>query len=1094
MQDCPFYFASNMVEKSQMSAVVKAKAEAGGDPAESAIALAVDLLRSAAARQTDAERRQAVRLQGLITDPKAKAFSMALTDRLFRSDRSGRTARAFRALLKRIPPSAGFPALDRLLLHVAAKASWLVPAPVIAAMRARLRKESSEVVLPAESDALQQYLSRRRADRTRVNLNQLGEAILGEGEAVHRLETLEGLLARPDVDYVSVKISAICSQLNLLAWGETLATLKERLRRLYRLTLKGDKLVNLDMEEYRDLALTLAAFRETLDEPEFAKVRTGVVLQAYLPDSWEAQQDLTEWAKRRVERGGTPPKLRLVKGANLAMETVEAEMHGWNPAPYGSKAETDANFKRMLEFACQPENAAALRLGVGSHNLLDVALALVLRERHGVAEFVEIEMLEGMADHQGRAVADAAGGLLVYAPIVRKDDFGSALAYLIRRLDENTAPENFLHDLFDLTPESESWERQVERFRQAWEDRRTVGSNSRRASLPARAEGGFHNESDTDWTQLRNRSALWEVTETWKLPVIPPVDELAPVIERARAAQPAWEDLGHQRRAKLLRQCGDLIASRRMELIAVLRAEGRKAIPDADTEVSELVDFARYYAETGLPPHGVRARALGLGVIAPPWNFPLAIPGSGVLAALMAGNTVILKPAPETVATAWMLAQALWAAGIPRDVLQFFPCEDGETGRALISDSRVNAVVLTGAYETARMFQEWRPSLRLFAETSGKNSLVISALADRDLAIKDLVRSAFGHSGQKCSAASLGILEAEVYDDPVFRRQLRDAAASLPVGRSEDPASVVTPLIRPPGSALGRGLTQLEPGEEWLLEPRRIAEDLWTPGVRLGVQSGSWFHQTECFGPVLGLMRANDLDHAIELQNSVAYGLTAGIHTLDEAEAAQWREHVVAGNLYINRAITGAIVQRQPFGGWKRSCIGPGAKAGGPNYVGLFSSFTDVELPDLGNARRSFHAAWEEHFAIEHDPTGLLAESNVFRYRPCKGVILRLSAPDALVEGLASLAAETCGVPLVISHGNVESDDAFVARLGALAEHAEFLRTVDTPSDAILRAAYAAGLNWIPAPFSAVGRLELLRWLREQAVATTRHRYGNLIR
>jgi RHH-type transcriptional regulator, proline utilization regulon repressor / proline dehydrogenase / delta 1-pyrroline-5-carboxylate dehydrogenase len=1094
MQDCPFYFASNMVERSQMSAVVKAKAEAGGDSAESAIALAVDLLRSAAARQTDAERRQAARLQGLITDPKAKAFSMALTDRLFRSDRSSRTARAFRALLKRIPPSSGFPALDRLLLHVAARASWLVPAPVIAAMRARLRKESSEVVLPAEPDALQQYLSRRRADRTRVNLNQLGEAILGEGEAIHRLETLEGLLARSDVDYVSVKISAIFSQLNLLAWDATLVTLKERLRRLYRLALKGNKLVNLDMEEYRDLALTLAAFRETLDEPEFANVRAGVVLQAYLPDSWAAQQELTVWAQRRVECGGIPPKLRLVKGANLAMETVEAEMHGWNPAPYGSKAETDANFKRMLEFACQAENAAALRLGVGSHNLLDVALALVLRERHGVAEFVEIEMLEGMADHQGRAVADAAGGLLVYAPIVRKDDFGSALAYLIRRLDENTAPENFLHDLFDLTPESESWARQVERFRRAWADRHAVRSDSRRASLPARAEGGFQNESDTDWTQLRNRSALREVTESWKLPVIPPVEELSPVLERARAAQPAWEDLGHQRRADLLRQCGDLIASRRMEFIAVLRTEGRKAVPDADTEVSELVDFAHYYAETGRPPHGVRARALGLVVIAPPWNFPLAIPGSGVLAALMAGNSVILKPAPETVATAWMLAQALWAAGIPRDVLQFFPCEDGETGRSLITDSWVNVVVLTGAYETARMFQEWRPSLRLFAETSGKNALVVSALADRDLAIKDLVRSAFGHSGQKCSAASLGILEAEVYDDPIFRRQLRDAAASLPVGRSEDPPNVVTPLIRSPGSALGRGLTQLESGEEWLLEPRQIAEDLWTPGIRLGVQSGSWFHQTECFGPVLGLMRANDLNHAIELQNSVAYGLTAGIHTLDEAEAAHWRERVVAGNLYINRAITGAIVQRQPFGGWKRSCIGPGAKAGGPNYVGLFSSFTDADLPDLANARRSFRAAWAEHFAIEHDPTGLRAESNVFRYRPCKGVILRLSAPDPVAEGIARLAAETCGVPLVISHATSESDDAFAARLSTLAERAEFLRTVDTLSDAVLRAAYAAGLNWIPATFSAVGRLELLRWMREQAVATTRHRYGNLIR
>jgi RHH-type proline utilization regulon transcriptional repressor/proline dehydrogenase/delta 1-pyrroline-5-carboxylate dehydrogenase len=440
-----------------------------------------------------------------------------------------------------------------------------------------------------------------------------------------------------------VKISAISSQLNLLAWDDTLTALKERLRRLYRLALKGGKLVNLDMEEYRDLALTLAAFRETLDEPEFANARAGVVLQAYLPDSWEAQQELTEWAQRRVERGGAPPKLRLVKGANLAMETVEAEMHGWNPAPYGSKAETDANFKRMLEFACQPENAAAFRLGVGSHNLLDVALALVLREQNGVTEFVEIEMLEGMADHQGRAVADAAGGLLVYAPIVRKDDFGSALAYLIRRLDENTTPENFLHDLFELTPGERKLGASGGAIPQGVVDRSTVRSSSRRTSLPAQAEGGFHNEADTDWTQLRNRSALEKVVESWKSPVVPPVEELSPVLKRARSAQPKWEELGNERRAELLRQCGDEISSRRMEFIAVLRTEGRKAIPDADTEISELIDFARYYAQTGIPHPGVDARALGVVVIAPPWNFPLAIPGSGVLAALMAGNTVILK-------------------------------------------------------------------------------------------------------------------------------------------------------------------------------------------------------------------------------------------------------------------------------------------------------------------------------------------------------------------------------------------------------------------------------------------------------------------
>ena len=460
----------------------------------------------------------------------------------------------------------------------------------------------------------------------------------------------------------------------------------------------------------------------------------------------------------------------------------------------------------------------------------------------------------------------------------------------------------------------------------------------------------------------------------------------------------------------------------------------------------------------------------------------------------MAGNSVILKPARDTIRTAWWLAQQLWEGGVPRDVLRFAVCADREAGRALITDPRAAAVVLTGAYETARMFQDWRPSLRLFAETSGKNAIVVSALADRDLVIRDLVRSAFGHSGQKCSAASLGILEAEVYDDPDFRRRLRDAAASLHVGPAMDPASVVTPLVGRTGSDLQRALTTIEPGESWLLEPRVDANDpcLWSPGIRLGVKSGSWFHRTECFGPVLGLMRARDLDEATAFQNAVGYGLTAGFHSLDESEIAAWRERAEAGNLYINRAITGAIVQRQPFGGWKKSSIGPGAKAGGPNYVNLFRRCENAAPPDPERASASYRAAWREHFSQAHDPSALRCESNVFRYRRSRGVILRLDAPDATAEMLARLAAELCDLPLEISRAGEESDADFSARLPELSERAEFLRTFIPPCDDVLRAAYAADLNWIDAPLSANGRLELTRWLREQAVSETLHRYGNI--
>lgn len=1065
--------------------------------ASEVIELAGQLLAQALRIMNDSEKAQAKQMAGLISDAGAKSLSMTMTDRLIRSENPARSAAGWRAALSRFGLPRGFSRVDRSLLSLGSMASRWMPGLVMKAVQKRLRHDSRSVILPAEDAPLRAYLAGRKRDGIRTNVNQLGEAVLGEAEAGHRMEAVLSLLARSDVDYVSVKLSAIYSQIHAVAFEESLAAAKQKLRALYRAALPGGKFVNLDMEEYRDLSLTMAAFCSVLEEPEFINARAGIVLQAYLPDSWDALQTLTAWALNRVASGGSPVKVRLVKGANLAMESVEAELHGWAPAPYATKVESDANFRRMLDYACRPEHVRAVRIGVASHNLFDVSLALVLRERRCVGDAVEIEMLEGMANHQARAVRSEAGDLLVYAPVVKSRDFGAALAYLIRRLDENTSSDNYLSGLFSFTPGSAAWLREQERFLKGWHLRRSVASESRRSRGMPAGGGDFGNEPDTDYTQPHNRNRLWSrgnpAEAFGPLPAEMDKAGIENVLARSVSVQPAWESVSEADRAAILQRCGDIISERRFEIIHLLRTEGKKAVLDGDAEVSEAVDFARYYAVTGRLPAGVSARARGTVVITPPWNFPFAIPCGGVLAALMAGNAVVLKPAPETPQLGWMLANLLWTAGVPRGVLQFVTCDDGETGKSLICDPRTSAVVLTGGYDTARLFQSWRPSLPLFAETSGKNSLIVSAMADRDLAVKDLVRSAFGHAGQKCSAASLGILEAEVYDDPAFRRQLRDAAASLTVGPAAHPGSVVTPLIREPGESLRRALTRLDDGEEWLLQPRQSDSDpcLWSPGIKLGVKAGSWFHQTECFGPVLGLMRARDLEEAMRFQNGVSYGLTAGIHSLDESEIDQWRQSAEAGNLYINRPITGAIVQRQPFGGWKRSSIGPGSKAGGPNYVNLFRKFEEAGRYDAAATARHFATVWREHFALAHDPAALRCERNVFRYRPCRGVILRLAAADELTEAVARLAAETSGVSLSISRATEEPDGDFAKRLPSLAATAEFLRTVTPPSDDVLAAAHAAGLNWIDAPASFCARLELTRWVREQSVSETRHRYGN---
>ena len=279
-----------------------------------------------------------------------------------------------------------------------------------------------------------------------------------------------------------------------------------------------------------------------------------------------------------------------------------------------------------------------------------------------------------------------------------------------------------------------------------------------------------------------------------------------------------------------------------------------KTVQEADVEISEAIDFAEYYLRSmrQFAAHpDIKWTPKGTILVASPWNFPKAIPAGGIFAALITGNCVLFKPAPEVVMTGYSLVKALWDGGISKKVLQFLSCDDDPVGSKLIKDERVNAVILTGATSTAKLFMKMRPGIDLSAETGGKNALIITALSDRDLAIKELVQSAFGHNGQKCSAASLAILEKEVYDDPHFMEQLRGAAASLKVGSPWDLKNKMTPLINPPNETLRRGLTTLEPGESWLLQPQVDPHNpnLWTPGIKLGVQRGSFTQKKRTLRP-----------------------------------------------------------------------------------------------------------------------------------------------------------------------------------------------------------------------------------------------------
>ncbi|HEY6167757.1 MAG TPA: proline dehydrogenase family protein, partial [Verrucomicrobiae bacterium] len=977
-------------------------------------------------------------------------------------------------------------------------------------------------------------------------------------------------------------------------------------------------------------SLTAEVFMRTLERSGLQTVSAGIALQAYIPDSFATQRRINEWARRRVETGGAPVIIRIVKGANMEMERVEASIKGWPQAPFKTKRETDANFKRMLHEGMKPENLAAVRLGVASHNLFDMAYSLALAQELGALDRVQFEMLEGMANPQRRALHELLVNLLLYSPVCRKEDFLYAIGYLVRRLDENTGPENFLSHAFKLAVDSPDWKRLEQGFLDAFDLVPTLGDAPRRTqnrNLPpeqpnpiARGRQNFVNEPDTDWSLPHNARwakaivAKWEArhgVNALEIPLVVAGEEIFRGNRRDKAPSPAsgprldggesllasvaadrdcldpsrpgfvvgrylqatqtdieravqcadadpdgWRALSFTGRQAVLRRVAHEIRVARADLIGAAMANGGKIIFESDPEVSEAVDFVEFYADAArhfseLP--GLEARGKGAVVVVSPWNFPIAIPCGGVAAALAAGNTVILKPASDTVLAAWELCQCFWRGGVSKRVLQFLPCSGGVEGRKLVAHAQVDAAILTGGTATALAMLRDKPDLPLAAETGGKNATIVTALADRDLAIKNVVHSAFSHAGQKCSATSLLLLEAEVYDDPEFKRSLCEAVESLHVGPAWDLKTKVNPIIRPPSGDLQMALTTLEPGESWAVPPREVGDNrnLWSPGVKWGVQPGSRTHLTEFFGPVLGVMRFEKLSEAIALVNQTGYGLTSALESLDDREQGEWQAGIGAGNLYINRTTVGAVVLRQPFGGMGKSAFGAGLKAGGPNYVAQFMHFDEVARPPqaeeindplLAGLRRQLHKwereprhyspeelarvvaaigsyelRWREEFGCEHDHFRLIGQDNLRRYLPVQRVRVRVHPDDSPFEIFARIcAAWRTGCAITVSTPPdfwnpaltlldeltaswappvefVDESDQQLAEV-ILARQMDRVRCaarVRVPL-AVREAAAEANVFIADSPVLMEGRVELLWYLQEQSISFDYHRYGNL--
>jgi RHH-type proline utilization regulon transcriptional repressor/proline dehydrogenase/delta 1-pyrroline-5-carboxylate dehydrogenase len=822
------------------------------------------------------------------------------------------------------------------------------------------------------------------ADRYAARVRELVESLLEATAAWAPDDHLErddlGPLPRVSV---SIKPTALASLYSPLTRDDGLAQARQRLLPILTMAAARRAQVWFDMEHYEVKDLTLQLFRDLCDEPALADLDAGIVIQTYLRDSFQDLSDLVAWAAGRAGRGQRVISFRLVKGAYWDAENILARAEGWPTPVFLNKRETDANFERCTRLL--HDHHGRVRAAFATHNLRSLAYAVEsARERSVPDTGYELQMLYGMAEPVQAAIRRLGFRLRIYAPV---GELVPGMSYLVRRLLENTSNESFVRarfvegreladliaapavaeipgpaeplaraptdpaDPFVYAPEPVAEWQKTEiraRFSAAVHE---VGERGLAIDVPAVIAGH----------RVRTAATITSVDPARPGVVVATsascgVAEADQAVEAAIAAGDAWRRTPAVERAAVLFRAAAWMRSRRADLAALEVYEAGKPWKEADTDVCEAIDFCEYYGREMIrldrggavqsPPgelNTLRYQARGVGVVIAPWNFPLAIPTGMVTAALVTGNTVCFKPAEQTPAIAYRLVEALEAGGLPPGVLSFLPGLGEVVGAHLVEHPGVAFITFTGSKavglainETAARPRPGQRSVkRVVAEMGGKNALIVDADADLDTAVPAIVTSAFGFGGQKCSAASRLVVVESVLDD--LLRRLVGATNQLRIGHPRDMAVQLGPLIDADAHERVRTYAALAAREGTVFTPDRpVADDGYfaAPTIVGGVPTTSRLAVDEIFGPVLTVFAVRDIDDAIDVANDTEYALTAGVLSRSPATIKRVSEALRAGNVYVNRSITGAIVGRQPFGGFGMS--GVGSKAGGPDYLMQF--------------------------------------------------------------------------------------------------------------------------------------------------------------
>jgi RHH-type transcriptional regulator, proline utilization regulon repressor / proline dehydrogenase / delta 1-pyrroline-5-carboxylate dehydrogenase len=844
-------------------------------------------------------------------------------------------------------------------------------------------------------------LRKKRRQKIGFTVDLLGEAVVSEEEANEygqRCQELLEHLARETrgwtdplrksgelfpVVNVSVKISALYSQMNPADPADAIAHLAPKLRPILSRAKELGALINFDMESYAHKNATLELFKTLFTEPEFATwPHGGIVVQAYLRDAEKDLRDLISWARKR----GTRFTVRLVKGAYWDYERIKSQQNGWKVPVWLEKPESDANFEKLTRILL--ENESIVTSAFGSHNVRSVAYAQALADELGIDRSrFEFQLLYGMAGPIKRALVELGYRVREYSPV---GELLPGMSYLVRRLLENTSNEGFLRAKFS---DNVSTAELLQDPRELVNGVTPSPPGPAIASMDGRNGAGapgddYANASLVNFVhreaQEKMRAALREVRgrlgqkyplviggeKVWTQKLLNSVNPSRPnevvgsiaeagipeadrALRAARRAFEKWSRTPFEERCALLERVASILDRRRFELSAVEVFEVGKAWAEADGDIREAIDFCVFYAHEmrRIGPPRLTQQVLGeesyqhywprgVALVIAPWNFPVAILCGMVTAALVTGNTVIMKPAEPSAVLGALLMEIFEEAGVPPGVLNYLPGRGSVIGAHLVDHPEVEMIAFTGSREVGLSIWEsagktrpdQRELKRVVCEMGGKNAVIVDSDADLDETIVDTIYSAFGYQGQKCSACSRLIVLEENYDRVMQR--LLSAAASLRVGNPEEPGITVGPVIDE--RSYQRILQVIETGKTeatLAFQAKNIPSEGYfiPPTIFTNVKPEMTLSQCEIFGPVLSVLKARDLDHAIKIANDTDYALTAGFFSRSPANIERIKAELVAGNVYINRSCTGAVVGRHPFGGFKMS--GGGTKAGGSDYL-----------------------------------------------------------------------------------------------------------------------------------------------------------------